>query len=168
MRPSIPFAVAPARPLPNRLRPVPSLARALLGPAAAGLLAAACATSQGAHDYQSNAGAARADVAVATPPRVEIEADGLPAQTPPRLGRRTGPDDPTEPFSRNYGPPPAPGEVREPQADVPALRRAGGWETGPRPAGPREVAVMEPRRLTPAEADALIARAIIAHERRYP
>ena len=34
---------------------------------------------------------------------VEMEADGLPAQTPPPAGIRHAPDDPTEPYSRNYG-----------------------------------------------------------------
>lgn len=33
----------------------------------------------------------------------EVEADGLPAQTPPPARISTAPDDPSEPFSRNYG-----------------------------------------------------------------
>jgi len=39
--------------------------------------------------------------------QIELEDDGLPAQTPPRLMRKRGPDDPTEPFSPNYGRAPA-------------------------------------------------------------
>ena len=33
----------------------------------------------------------------------DVEDDGLPAQTPPTPRARQSPDDPTEPFSRNYG-----------------------------------------------------------------
>ncbi len=33
----------------------------------------------------------------------DIEDDGLPAQTPPKPRAQQSPDDPTEPFSRNYG-----------------------------------------------------------------
>ena len=66
--------------------------------------------------------------------RGELEDDGLPMQAAPPAGIRQQPDDPREPFSRNYGPqPPAP-----------------------------------PRRLSEAEADMVIARAITAHEMRRP
>lgn len=43
--------------------------------------------------------------AQSTAPKVvaEVEADGLPAQTPPPSRVRLAPDDPSEPFSRNYG-----------------------------------------------------------------
>lgn len=55
-----------------------------------------------------------ADARVAAPPasqvqvvltehKVEMEDDGLPAQTPPLMRTMRIPDDPTEPFSRNYG-----------------------------------------------------------------
>ncbi|MCB1521868.1 MAG: hypothetical protein KDJ37_15020 [Hyphomicrobiaceae bacterium] len=37
------------------------------------------------------------------PPSEEMEADGLPAQRPPLLRPRRGQDDPSEPFSPNYG-----------------------------------------------------------------
>jgi hypothetical protein len=36
-------------------------------------------------------------------PQVEIEGDGLEAQRPPRQRANTEPDDPSEPFSPNYG-----------------------------------------------------------------
>ncbi|MFV0368027.1 MAG: hypothetical protein ACK5KM_06165 [Hyphomicrobiaceae bacterium] len=36
-------------------------------------------------------------------PRIDMEADGLPAQSPPLVQRVSFPDDPNEPFSRNYG-----------------------------------------------------------------
>lgn len=41
-------------------------------------------------------------------PRVDMEADGLPAQTPPPRREASEPDDPSEPFSPNYGQRPAP------------------------------------------------------------
>lgn len=47
-------------------------------------------------------------VANAPRPRVDLEADGLPAQTPPLRREASEPDDPSEPFSPNYGPRPAP------------------------------------------------------------
>lgn len=50
------------------------------------------------------AGEAR-QVAVATPVKEEIEDDGLLAQRPPLMGRSPRPDNPNEPFSRNYGGP---------------------------------------------------------------
>ncbi|MEW5962778.1 MAG: hypothetical protein AB1749_04390 [Pseudomonadota bacterium] len=37
------------------------------------------------------------------PPKVEMEDDGMEAQVPPLKRERTEPDDPREPFSRNYG-----------------------------------------------------------------
>ncbi len=37
------------------------------------------------------------------PPSIDIEDDGLPAQTPPLAGRKSEPDDPREPYSPNYG-----------------------------------------------------------------
>ena len=36
-------------------------------------------------------------------PRTELEADGLPVQSPPLSRRVRFPDDPDEPYSRNYG-----------------------------------------------------------------
>ena len=67
-----------------------------------------------------------------------MEDDGLPVQVSPRAGIRQTPDDPSEPFSRNYGP------------KLPA-----------RLSGP-------PTRMSSAEEDALIARAITVHEMRRP
>ena len=60
-------------------------------------------------------------------PRAETEADGLPAQTPPPRRKSSGPDDPSEPFSPNYGPRPAPavnaGRPHIPDDLPPAFRR---------------------------------------------
>jgi hypothetical protein len=36
-------------------------------------------------------------------PPVEVEDDGIEAQRPPPLRAQRVPDDPTEPYSRNYG-----------------------------------------------------------------
>lgn len=67
-----------------------------------------------------------------------MEDDGLPVQVAPASAIRQQPDDPSEPFSRNYGPKPA------------ALL------SGP------------PTRMSSAEEEALIARAITEHEMRRP
>jgi len=70
--------------------------------------------------------------------RAEVEEDGLPAQVAPVSAIRQQPDDPSEPFSRNYGRRPA--------------QRLAGPST----------------RMSPAEEEALIARAITEHEMRRP
>jgi hypothetical protein len=70
--------------------------------------------------------------------RVEMEDDGLPAQVTPTSAIRHEPDDPSQPFSRNYG-------LR------PAARLSG-----------------PPPRMSSAEEEALIARAIAEHEMRRP
>ncbi len=41
-----------------------------------------------------------------TPPTQEMEADGMPGQSPPLRRKSPYPDDPSQPFSPNYGPPP--------------------------------------------------------------
>jgi hypothetical protein len=69
--------------------------------AAAAVCGAGCATDKNAY-YASNAAAvAYARQAAA----VEIEDDGLPSQAPPAASIRQLPDDPSEPYSRNYGGP---------------------------------------------------------------
>lgn len=123
-----------------------------------------CAASQQSKDYQSYSGVpypgdAPRRVAVATPPgggrpASVIEGDGLPSQAAPMLRPNSEPDDPSEPFSPNYGPPPA-SVTRE----------------APRPpARPKEPAAAPVRRatVTEAEADAIVAQAIVAHELRKP
>lgn len=67
---------------------------------AAAIMAAlgGCASDQ----YQSSAGYAPAESRVAQA-AVDVEADGIAAQTPPPFSARQTPDDPTEPYSRNYG-----------------------------------------------------------------
>lgn len=68
---------------------------------------------------------------------VEVEADGLPAQTPPPSRARQLPDDPSEPWSRNYGgenPSRAPIEVRD---EAPSLHKTP--EKSPAPAIPQDL-----------------------------
>ena len=91
---------------------------------------AGCATS--------SAGETSASRSYAGAARVEIEDDGLPAQVAPSAAIRNEPDDPRQPFSRNYGLPPA--------------ARLSGPST----------------RMSSAEEEALIARAIAEHEMRRP
>lgn len=68
--------------------------------AMAALLAAlgGCASDQ--HSSTSPYGRSNLAVAQAT---IDVEDDGLPAQSPPSKSVRHAPDDPAEPFSRNYG-----------------------------------------------------------------
>jgi hypothetical protein len=69
-------------------------------------VAAGCA-SDNARQRQAYAYPGMTHVAPPVPrqpaPRVEVEDDGLPAQAPPMRKRGHEPDDPTEPFSPNYG-----------------------------------------------------------------
>ncbi|WP_045836804.1 hypothetical protein [Hyphomicrobium sp. 99] len=84
------------------LWPVKAL-RGVLGPLMASVAAvsvAGCATDNDAY-YAGSA----PPVYVAQGPAVEMEQDGLPVQASPSARIRTMPDDPTQPFSRNYGGP---------------------------------------------------------------
>ena len=86
-------------------RPAPLLGRPLFLLLA--IVLAGCAPSGAQTEKSWNVGAP-ASVADASRPRVQMEADGLPAQTPPPRREASEPDDPSEPFSPNYGPRPAP------------------------------------------------------------
>jgi hypothetical protein len=69
--------------------------------AAVSLLAlslAGCATTQNYATAEAPHAATRVAAAV-----VEMEDDGMPAQAPPPSSIRQEPDDPSEPWSRNYG-----------------------------------------------------------------
>lgn len=75
--------------------------RGLSARAAIAVLLAAlggCASDQ----HSSSAAYGRANIAIAHA-TIDVEDDGLPAQSPPSRGLRYAPDDPSEPFSRNYG-----------------------------------------------------------------
>ncbi|MFN3869344.1 MAG: hypothetical protein ACK4MF_09790 [Hyphomicrobiaceae bacterium] len=76
----------------------------------------------------ANVGAAEHHQVAVAAPREELEDDGLPVQRPPLLERRRLPDDPSEPFSPNYGSaPPRQADMRRPPTlpdDLPtAFRR---------------------------------------------
>lgn len=87
------------------------------------ILLSACAAQQ--------SGAPAPSARLTTPPSYasgfDLEKDGLPAQSPPDLERRRTPDDPSEPFSPNYGRRilPAQGIVPEPgqRDDLPWLEK---------------------------------------------
>mgnify|MGYP000323936474 CR=1 FL=1 len=115
-----------------------------------------CSATRHGQDYQSQAGVPGRAVAAAMPPaavrpKVVIEADGLPSQPPPRFRPRSQADDPREPFSPNYGPPPPGIEPLQPA----------------RPATPQEAPVRKAR-MSEEEAEVLIGKAIAAHEVRRP
>jgi len=122
-----------------------------------GLLVSACAASHASYDHPANVGAGTdRRVAVAIPPKIEIEDDGLAVQSPPKVRRRIEPDDPSEPFSPNYGPAPLPGEIKT------------SPERPPRQAQLHEQLRPRTKPMTDRQASALIARAMIEHEQRYP
>lgn len=87
--------------------------RGLPGPASCGSLlalscfafvAGGCAhTPDSQYQYSSYAGGPRAQAAAAAP--VEMEDDGRPAQVAPRMAAAPAKDDPSEPWSPNYGGP---------------------------------------------------------------
>lgn len=108
---------------PLRSCAVPHARAAVCGPALilAALIAGGCSAQ---HNRQT------ADVwpwsaepqkvaAVAPAPKPELEDDGIEAQVAPPLTIRQAPDDPNEPWSRNYGPPPVTRRADIP-ADLPA------------------------------------------------
>ena len=130
-----------------------------------GLLVSACASSQTAYDGYSNVGGPEpneaAQVAMSVPKRVQLEDDGLAVQGPPVKRERAEPDDPSEPFSPNYGPAPAgePDPV-EPGHAAPSLVPAA--QPQPLPFRSRT------RPMTTAEAEAIKVQAMVAHEVRNP
>lgn len=63
-------------------------------------LSAGCASQQARHTSPSHVAGPQAVAAAGT--KVELEDDGLPVQIAPRHPQ-PGPDDPSEPFSPNYG-----------------------------------------------------------------
>jgi len=142
-----------------RLRALSSAVKPVLIAVSAGLIASACASSHASYDSPSNIGAQnQAQVAISLPEKVDLEDDGLAVQAPPRIRKYQEPDDPSEPFSPNYGP--------APKANEPAQKE---------PAAPQRAAQkrqLEYRSRTtpmsPSEANAIIVQAMIAHERRNP
>ena len=128
----------------------------------AGLLASACASSYASYDRPSNVGAqVGTQVAVAVPPVVEIEADGLAVQAPPRIRKHAEPDDPREPFSPNYGPAPDMAPDASEPASTPVVPRREARQ-------PALQYRSRTTRMSPDEVQAIIVQAMIAHERRNP
>lgn len=88
---------------------VPKRARALSATAIVMILAAAmggCSSTRSTTAATSNWPTGNDAYRVAyepPPPKVEMEDDGMEAQVPPPKRVREEPDDPREPFSRNYG-----------------------------------------------------------------
>ncbi len=128
------------------------------------LLVAGCASDNKA-SYVNGPGQQMA----AAPRKIEIEDDGQPVQPPPARPVNPAEDDPTQPWSPHYGkgvvvpssPPraPSPGLPKQMDASVPA----------PIPVNYRTVAEASTGSLTQLsvqEADAVIARAMTAHEMR--
>lgn len=107
------------------------------------VLLTGCASRNGPQLYANHMGAPRPTQGLAQerPAPVEMEGDGLPVQAPPLRTMRPAPDDPTEPFSPNYG--------SRPPRPLEALQRTslGG-----------------PTRTAAVDEEAMIARAIAAHE----
>ena len=71
--------------------------------ALAALLGLAGCSSAQTNSYTAENAAVAPPQAVAQAAAVDVEDDGLPAQTPPSDRIRQLPDDPNEPYSRNYG-----------------------------------------------------------------
>ena len=122
--------------------------RLVLATAGVALVLGGCVTARNSPSYQPSAAVppAHPQVAVATPPKVTVEADGLPGQSPPRKRPLGEKDDPSEPFSPNYGPPPI--DAEQPPA-----------ESGP---------PIHKVRMSEADAARIVETAIIAHEIRQP
>jgi hypothetical protein len=106
-------------------------------------LAAAGCASDGTQQRYAYAYPGTAHVTAPAPrppvPRAEIEDDGLPAQAPPLRKRASEPDDPTEPFSPNYGTVPVRSQANSPvdaagtEASAGAAGRPDNPETRARP-----------------------------------
>ncbi len=108
----------------------PGATPAVLSCALVALSLGGCA-SWNSNQYTAENAAVAPSQAVAQVPAAETEADGMPAQTPPMHRANQVPDDPSEPYSRNYGgpnpsvrplakpetPKPVPAPVRQAAAD---------------------------------------------------
>lgn len=102
----------------------------------AGLLAAGCnAHTRATADFSPAWPGEPYRVAAQPPQKVEMEDDGQEAQLPPPARVRSAPDDPSEPWSRNYGS----GAARSTELRPPSPPR------DPAPAGRRQLADALPR-----------------------
>lgn len=139
-----------------------SKCRISLGIVVTALLVGGCATGQ--DDRSGVAGpqyVARAQAPAKLAAKVEVEADGLPSQLAPRH-RRPEPDDPSEPWSPNYG------TSARTIADRPPSAATGNLDTS-RIAAKIELAreAAPPAIFSrPMPEDDIIRRAIAEHEMR--
>ncbi len=129
------------------------------------LLVAGCAAEQKAN-YVTGPGQQIGQQMAAAPRKVEMEDDGQPVQPPPARAINPAEDDPTQPWSPNYGK-----GVVVPSTPLPAYtpRQQDAAIPVPVPASYRPAAATSTGSLTPlsaAEADAVVARAMTAHEMR--
>lgn len=97
--------------------------------------------------------------------KVEVEDDGKPAQSPPVRKMRPEEDDPSQPWSPNYGsgkaaPASEPADPAQPRAPWPKPVEASVRTTASAPQ------VFATRRLSEAEAEDVMVRAVAAHEMR--
>lgn len=136
------FELGPGR-RPGNGYAVGALATALM----LAVVAGGCSSTRTAGTSSDQWYAADGDYRVAyqpPPPKVDVEDDGIEAQAPPLRRSQQEPDDPSEPFSPNYGGPPL-----HRQAEAVAAPRA----TVDRAAVPSDLPSDFRRRLTLAAGD---------------
>lgn len=112
------------------------------------VLGAGCASKHAAHEAPAHVAGPRQQAPGPWMAKVEIEDDGLPTQFGPRGGSRI-PDDPSQPWSPNYG-------------QRPGARSAAAEPIQPRGEPPRRPY----ERLSSMDEDAIIRRAVAEHEMR--
>ncbi len=127
---------------------------ARLGVIGASVVVTGCASNNAAHNQTAHVGGPDPRQGM----RVEIEDDGLPAQLAPRNPRPT-PDDPSEPWSPNYG---HRGPQRAAERILPATPGAPAATLPPA----RLATTPAPTQVTEMDEDAIIRRAIAEHEMR--
>ena len=135
--------------------------------AAAFALSACAATSTGyqTSSYSAVGGPQAMPVAMprtVKPSPAELEADGLPVQSAPLRRQLREDDDPTEPYSPNYGPIPYKPRNQPVEPPYPAPLPISAEA----PAG--EGRIIRSRSLSAVEAEIIMSQAIAAHERRNP
>lgn len=127
------------------------------------VLAGGCAANSGPSKVAGPVSAYPGDPvprpAVTQVAKVEIEADGLPAQLAPKTHPPV-PDEPTEPWSPNYGA--VRGDVPQPR---PAPAKVSALVPPPRAATLATEALNRPS--PPLDADDVIRMAVAAHEMRH-
>jgi hypothetical protein len=133
------------------------------------VLLAACASEQGVHHVN---GPTTDRLAAAQAPKVEMEDDGEPAQPPPVRRMRPEEDDPSQPWSRNYGgaptatPPVSPSQRLPIQQDAITRTRPATTAEGEVWRNDQTGSLGRLTQLSPSEADTIVALAINAQEMR--